>query len=182
MVTSYYFYKRWLQVVNEPTRAETLKSIWQSNAAYTNEIITKDNSVLDEVGKLLSLECYERNYYSLDAIFYNKSDKVPETKENTYWFKDIEIAFEHENAFNKNLYQEVAHLLITRCNLRVLVAYPNKNKEPIVNYLHEVISSCSIASEIAKKENFLIIFGYCYDNVYEWEGWVYARTHWKKIA
>lgn len=180
MITSNYFFYTWLKVINKPERFETLKRIWRDNTSYTNEIITRENSVIEEVGKLLNLECYDRNYYSLDAILYNKSDKIPNIKENTYWFKDIEVAFEHENNYNNNLYQEVAHLLITRCNLRVLVTYPQYEKEPVSDYLHEIISSCSIATEISKKENFLLIFGY--EKGHEWEGWIYKKNKWKLIS
>lgn len=181
MTTAKDFFQAWLTVVEQPERLETLKRIWSNYKAFTSEIIFNSNSVITDVAKELKLECYNRDYYSLDAIFFNTTDKVPETNENTYWFKDIEIAFEHENTYNYNLFQEVAHLLITRCNLRVLVSYPQNEKEPISKYLHEVISSCSIANEIAEKENFLFILGYHYEGKCEWEGWVYASTDWKKI-
>ena len=183
MTTSKDFFQAWLNVVNEPNRLLTLKSNWFNNKEYTNEIITKENSVIEEVGNILDFKIYERNYYSLDAIFYNELNKVPKINSDTYWFKDIEIAFEHENTFNKDLYQEVAHLLITRCNMRVLVTYPNNNEESVLDYLHEIISSCDIAKEISKKENFLIILGYYQDGNCKWKGQVYINTKekWKPL-
>ncbi|HLP64755.1 hypothetical protein [Flavobacterium sp.] len=181
MTTSKDFFQAWLNVVEQPERLATLKTIWSNYSEFTNEIITNENSVIDDISKTIGLKVYKRNYYSLDAIFYNVEDKVPETNSNTYWFKDIEIAFEHENTYNNNLFQEVAHLLITRCNLRVLVSYPQNDKEPVSNYLHKVISSCNIANEISVKENFLFILGYHYDGKCEWEGWIYQLNEWVKI-
>ncbi|MBC8883343.1 hypothetical protein H9X57_07600 [Flavobacterium piscinae] len=75
------------------------------------------------------MKCYERNYYSLDAILYKEEFLVPNIKTNTFWFREIEVAFEHENNFNKNLFQEVSHLLITNSHLKVLVTYPNQNEK-----------------------------------------------------
>jgi hypothetical protein len=181
MTTSNEFYKAWLKTVDEPARLETLKSIWSNNKEFTNQIINNDNSVIIEVANRLLLNCYESNYYSLDAVLYKNEDRVPGINENTYWFREIQIAFEHENYYNKNLYQEVGHLLITRSNLRVLVSYPQNEKEPVSNYLHEIISGCSIANEISDNESFLFILGYHYEGKVEWEGWVYKNSNekWK---
>lgn len=181
MTTSKEFLKAWLETVEEPSRLETLKNIWSNNKEFTNQIINNDDSVIIEVSKRLQLNCYENNYYSLDAVLYKNDNRVPGINENTYWFREIQIAFEHENYYNKNLYQEVAHLLITRCNLRVLVSYPQYEKETVSDYLHEIISGCSIANEISEKESFLFILGYHYEGKVEWEGWVYKNSNekWK---
>ena len=110
---------------------------------------------------------------------YSKEDLVPKINENTFWFKEIKVAFEHENRYDKNLYQEVSHLLITRCDLRVLVSYPPYHKEPISDYLHEIIKGTSFEKEISDNESFLLILGY--ENKFQWEGFVYKSEKWTEI-
>ena len=176
-ITSKEFYSIWKDVVT--INKETLLEKWRYFKDYTNEIINKDNCVVGAVANELGLSCYTRNYYSLDSVFYTKEDLVPHIKENTHWFREIQVAFEHENSFNKNLYQEVSHLLITRCQLRVLVTYPNNNKNHILEYLHEIIKGTSFEKEIADSESFLLILGY--ETNFEWEGLVYKSDGWFKI-
>ena len=177
-ITSQEFYSIWKDVVS--INKETLLAKWKLFRAYTYEIINKDHSVIETVAKELGLCCYTTNYYSLDSVLYTKEDVVPHIKENTHWFREIKVAFEHENSFNKNLYQEVSHLLITRCQLRVLVTYPNNNKNHILEYLHEIIKGTSIEKEISDSESFLLILGYETD--FEWEGLVYKSNGWFKIS
>ncbi len=183
MINSSSFYKAWLHVVKQENTFELLRNTWSNNKNFTHEIIHSKEAVIQKVANEIKLDCYSGDYYSLDAVFYTKKDLVSNIPHNSCWLKEIQIAFEHENIFNNNLYQEVAHLLITRCNLKVLVSYPNYEKEPTTDYLHDIISSCSIAQEISEKENFLLILGYYSGGKCEWEGWVYKNSteKWKKI-
>lgn len=178
-LTSRAFFKSWLTVVNETSRKSRLLEKWSTFKEYTNEIINNDNSVIGEIAKKLGLLSYTTNYYSIDTILYSKEDLVPKINENTFWFKEIKVAFEHENRYDKNLYQEVSHLLITRCDLRVLVSYPPYDKEPISDYLHEIIKGTSFEKEISDNESFLLILGY--ENNFQWEGFVYKSEKWTEI-
>lgn len=171
------FYNSWIETVNN--RKEHLLKIWQYPTKYTHYIKGSENSVVDEIGKKLNLLTYEQDYYSIDTIFYKPEDLAPKIKPNTYWFRDIRIAFEHENRFNSGLYQEVSHLLITNCDLRVLVAYPENEPDDMLKELHEIIKGNRNSKTNSDKENFLIIFGY--ENGFEWEGYVYKETIWKKL-
>jgi hypothetical protein len=93
----------------------------------------------------------------------------------------LRVAFEHENNFKGGLYQEVSHLLITNCDLRVLVTYPNdgaanpKTKKEM-DYLHEIIRGSRQGESISTDESFLLIFGY--ENGFAWEGYIYKQTAW----
>lgn len=183
MISSIDFFSAWLNAVNDH-RAE-LKEIWRKRSSFTNFIKGDNNTILKQVSVALGISCYPKDYYSMDAVFYSEADRVPETPENSYWFHDIQIAFEHENEFNRNLYQEIAHLLILNTKLRVLVTYPDGGLDytpttEIMEYLHRIISTNQQSTAISENENLLVIFGYEADMV--WEGYVYKKNEWKQIG
>ncbi len=170
------FFREWVNIVTE--RKKEMLSIWRENKKLTNFVKGSDNSIISELSKRFDLFSYEQDYYSIDTVLYKKSDLTPGIKENTFWFRDITVAFEHENSVSSGLYQEVSHLLITNCKLKVLVSYPNEAEKELP-YLHEIIKGTRHSKEISDKENFLIIFGY--ENNFEWEGYIYKENKWLKI-
>lgn len=172
------FYQAWLDTVTE--RRIALSSVWRKAGEFTSCIKGSENCVMSDVAKRLSLLCYPHDYYSIDTILYKPEDMTPGIKPNTYWFRDIRVAFEHENNFKGGLFQEVSHLLITNCDLRVLVTYPNEDTEHELQYLHKIISGNRQAQEISERENFLIIFGYETD--FAWEGLIYKHDNWKSLT
>lgn len=176
-VTSTNFYGVWLDTVKY--RKDEMLPIWRNNKAYTSYIKNSDNSVLSEIAQVFNLKCYEKDYYSVDAIFYNDADLTPRINENTYWFRHITIAFEHENNFKGGLYQEVSHLLITNSDLKVLVTYPNEDITNQFDYLHEIVKGCKNSNIISDEQSFLIILGY--ENGFEWEGYVYKQDNWLQL-
>lgn len=171
------FFKLWIETVNN--RKEHLLKIWRNAKEYTYYIKGSENSVVDEIAEKLGLLTYPQDYYSIDTIFYKPEDLTPKIKPNTYWFRDMRIAFEHENTFNSGLYQEVSHLLITNCDLRVLVAYPNYEPDEMLEQLHEIIKGNRNSKVNSDEENFLIIFGYY--TGFAWEGYIYKEDNWKKL-
>lgn len=176
-ITALEFYKVWLDIVSE--RKEHLLKIWRNAKEYTSYIKGDDNSVIKEIASRLNLLCYPRDYYSIDTILFKQEDKVPGLNPNNYWFRDIRVAFEHENNFKGGLYQETSHLIITSCDLRVLVSYPNESTEDELKYLHQIISGNRQAKSISDNEGFLIIFGY--ETGFEWEGFVFTTDSWRKL-
>jgi hypothetical protein len=177
-ISSIAFFQAWVSTVEN--RKNHLLSIWRQALSFTAYIKGNEESVMQEVATKLGLLCYHRDYYSLDTILYKATDLVPGLAEGAYWFKDIRVAFEHENNFNRNLYQEVAHLLITNCDLRVLVTYPNQDPSSVLDYLHGLISSNRNAVAFSQDESMLLIFGY--ESGFEWEGLVYKAEGWKRLA
>lgn len=171
------FYKAWLKIVNK--REDELRQVWRKNKLYTKCIIGNENSIIKEVANELNLLSYENNYYSIDTVLYKPEDLTPEINKDTFWFRDLRVAFEHENNFSSGLYQEVSHLLITNCDLKVLVTYPNKEIEIELEYLHKVISGNRNSNIISKEKSFLMIFGY--ENEFKWEGWIYEEENWIEI-
>src|ERR1700721_1857293 len=136
-ISSQHFFEAWIDTVQG--RREPLLSIWRQPRAFTSHVKGDDNSIMKEIADKLDLICYHHDYYFLDTIFYKEEDLVPGRPDGSFWFRDIRVAVEHENKYNRSLYQEVAHLLIINCDLKVLVTYPNDHWEGILEYLHEVI-------------------------------------------
>ena len=88
--------------------------------------------------------------------------------------------------FFSALFQEIAHLLITLSQLKVLVSYPNSFEEKKVNQelaeLHSIIAQTPDSDQISKKENFLLILGHNYkqDSKDSWEGLFFTTEEWKE--
>jgi hypothetical protein len=121
------FLKHWVDVCTE--RNGTLLKDFSNSPLHTAHVLTEKNSVIEAIAERMKLKCY-CGYYSIDAIlFKDPDDRVPDAPPGTTCIRRIRIAFEHENYFNSGLFQEVSHLLITDCDLRVLVSYPNRDDE-----------------------------------------------------
>lgn len=176
-ISSKIFFETWLNTVSN--RKDHLLKIWRNSKEFTSYIKGDENSVIEEVANKLDLLCYPRDYYSIDTILYKPEDKTPNINPNSYWFRNIRVAFEHENNFNSGLYQEVSHLLITNCEIRVLVTYPNDDTTDELKYLHEIISGSTQSQLISDEESFLIIFGY--ESDFSWEGFIYSKSNWIQI-
>jgi hypothetical protein len=172
------FFRAWFEAVQ--IRKEHLLSIWRQSSIFTSHVKGDDVSIMKEVADKLNLLCYNRDYYCIDTILYKEEDLVPDRPKGSYWFRDIRVAFEHENKSNSGLYQEASHLLITNCDLRVLVTYPNGDGQNELEDLHKIIKGNRSSKAISDEESFLIIFGYESDFV--WEAFVYKEDNWKEIG
>lgn len=157
---------------------------WSSPPAFTAHVLDGTDSIIKAIAKELKMRCYFE-YYSTDAVLYNENDLVPGIPEGTTWLRRIRIAFEHENYFNSGLYQEVSHLLITDCDLRVLVSYPNDEDElnEQLEYLHRIIAESDRSVQIAETGAFLFIADWSdvKKGEIDWRGYVYEHTSWKRI-
>jgi hypothetical protein len=177
------FFKLWVDACGQ--RHKILLSDWFNAPAFTAHVLNEPNAIIEDIARSLKLECY-CGYYSIDAILFKKTDdRVPGIPEGTTWVRRIRVAFEHENYFDSGLFQELSHLLITDCDLRVLVSYPdnegdlNYQKE----YLRSIIAGIDRSDQIEKSGAFLFIVGW-HDDVkktIEWWGHVYERTQWRKL-
>lgn len=182
ITTSFDFLQAWVETV-ENNKCILLKD-WRNPKTFTNLIKSNDECILKQVADKLNLKCYPHDYYFLDSVLYDEDDLVPDIPENNYWFRQVKVAFEHENVFNSGLYKELSHLLLTNSDLKVLVTYPSHEvheeqtlKE--MNYLHKIIKGSSIQSDLSNNESFLLIFGS--ETGFVWEAFVYKEEDWKRI-
>lgn len=174
------FFSAWKEAVDK--QKETLEKIWREHTNFTFQIKGNVDSVLSGIAQKLDLKCYEKDYYSLDAVFYKEEDLIPDLPKGWCWLRNIQIAFEHENHFNSGLFKEVSHLLITNCEVRVLVTYPNRdNIEDELHKLYSIINGSKLSRKISEEESFLLILGY--ENGFEWQGYLYSeKAEWRLIT
>jgi len=175
--TALQFFKAWLDTIEE--KREILKVDWRNSKAFTYLIKGCEDNLITLVADKLRLRCYPNDYYHIDCILYDDECVVPNIPPNTHWFREIRVAFEHENNFKSGLYQEVSHLLLINSDLKVLVTYPNSDTTREMNYLHSIIRGTSVQKRLSDDESFLIIFGYETD--FKWEAFVYKEDRWKQI-
>ena len=171
------FYVAWINAVN--SRKKYLLEIQRQNKLFTKAIFNDEDPIVLKVAEALKLECYNQDYYSIDSCFYTQDDLVPNRPQNSYWLRNIRVAFEHENIFNDSLFEEVAHLSIINCDLRVLVTYPYDDGMSQLEKLHEIIKGNRLSNQYSEEESFMIIFGSETDFV--WDGYIYKIDSWKKL-
>lgn len=178
-VSSRLFFDIWKQIVNQ--NKQVLLNEWQNYKKFTSLIKGTDNSILSQVANKINLCVYERDYYSVDAIFFNLDDLCPKIQDETFWFRNMQIAFEHENNFYSGLYQEISHLIILNSPLKVLVTYPdNVNQgEKELEYFSEIIKGNRNESQFSEGEEILVIYGYRDD--FNWHGYIYNSKNWLKL-
>lgn len=149
----------------------------------TAHVITEENSIIKTIADRMQLKsCCE--YYEIDAVlFKDPEDRVPDAPAGTTWIRRIRVAFEHENYFNSGLFQEVSHLLVTDCDLRVLVSYPNSKDEldQQLDYLCKVISGSDRANQISENSSFLLIVEVGRLPCLEWCGYVFKNGRWQDL-
>ena len=180
-ITAQEFFQHWKDVCKQ--RHEILFPAFSNSPVFTAHMLTEENSVIEAIAKRLNLTSY-CGYYSIDAIlFKDPDDRVPEAPAGTTWIRRIRVAFEHENYFNSGLFQEVSHLLITDCDLRVLVSYPNSDDEleRQLAYLGEIINGSDRSSQISEASSFLFIVDMGNNSIDFW-GYVFKKDGWQKLA
>jgi hypothetical protein len=183
-VTAESFFSAWKSVCT-PIENQLYRD-WDELSKYSGHVFNGEASIIARVAERLSLKAY-LNYYWLDAVLYNEpNDLVPEAPPQQTWFRHIQVAFEHENKFSSGLFKEISHLMITDCDLRVLVSYPGPKDNPDeeLAYLNKIISGSSRSPRFAANRDILVIFGELKQGVplITWTGLVYTSTKWSLIS
>lgn len=176
------FFEAWIETCEE--RLPELLLHWDSCPFYTATILKDANSIIKVVAKKLEFECY-CDYYAIDAVLYKREDLVPEIPTSLTWLRRVRIGFEHENDFDSGLFQEVSHLLITDCDLRVLVSYAGEAscRDGELECLHRLIRGSDRSARVAESASFLFIIGNRDPQKTKaiWTGYFYQESGWKRV-
>jgi len=176
------FFNLWVQTCT--AQFTILYRDWANPPVYTADILSGPTSVMGVIETKLGLHGYS-DYYHIDEILYADRDLVPGIPAGQTWVRRIRVAFEHENFFQSGLFQELSHLLITDCDLRVLVSYPGSEDELNfqLQYLHSVVAGSDRASGIAASHSLLLIVGWrdTTKGTIEWWGYVYEEPAWLRL-
>jgi hypothetical protein len=179
-ITANEFFDTWY--LKAETKSLEISANWDRHGELTQTVMSCESPLIADVADDFDLEFY-CEYYRIDAVFFQANDKVP-LKSTETCLRRIRIAFEHENDFNSGLFREISHLLITNCDLRVLVTYPSYTDElnNQLKYLHTVISGTYSASEVAEKKTLLIIIGWDCKDYISWYGFIYCQNKWQLLT
>lgn len=83
------------------------------------------------------------------------------------------------------LFQEVSHLIITDCDLRVVVSYPGNANELTaeLEYLHRVVTGSDRSSAISESGSLLFIVGWRDPTAgtIDWWGYIYRISGWERL-
>lgn len=178
-----YFFEKWCQVCKN--NEKRLLNKWENAEEYTTLILKGRKSITKQIAKELDLEIFYE-YYSLDAVFYKKSDIVKNNSKNKTWrttggtfLTRFKIVFEHENIITGKTggYQEICHLLVTNSELKILVGYLDEEKQKgCAEDFHSII-----ASQDDKKQSILLILGSLANGSIKWNGYILNYLNYKKI-
>jgi hypothetical protein len=177
------FFEVWKRVCER--RTARLLEVWRSTGeVYTAEIFNVENAVVQELAAELGLKVHP-GYYHLDAIFYKEhGDRVHCAPQGQTWVQNIRIAFEHENHFNSGLFTETSHLLITRADLRVLVAYTEEPEETDLKRELKNLGQIIATSDLSADPAFLFIVGKRIDSQkdIEWRAFTFEDKQLQPLA
>lgn len=173
------FFSVWCKTA--ATREADLMGCWSGNNTGYTKIMRE---FLPAIAQELALELYNKDYYTLDAIFHRGKDEDNfRIFPDTYMYaKYIEIAFEHENSL-RGSQVEMNKLQLFNTPLKVLVTYGNKPEQ--IEYLNtyaSIIKSADIFHDISTLRKQLVIFGSCPEKtVIEWSGYVFVNGGFKEL-
>ncbi len=174
MVAPDMFYKHWTDSCL-PIESK-LYETWQDRKAFSIQVLKGTASIIQNICDRFNLN-YATEYYSLDVVFYDDPDVADKCPASQVYLRKIQIAFEHEND-HKKCYQEVSHLTITNCDLRVLVTYPEDlEDEELLKEYKEII----LYDPNNVNQKFLIILGSRDNGKILWTGYSLINTNWVKL-
>ena len=105
----------------------------------------------------LGLNCYSKDLYTLDSVFYGQLDKTNFPKGN--YPKYIAVALEHENN-SKASHEEIWKLQLFNAPLKVLIVYhPETSTEELLSKYTSIIRDADIFGDIPTLRRQLVIIG-----------------------
>ncbi|HRR96449.1 MAG TPA: hypothetical protein P5150_06965 [Candidatus Ratteibacteria bacterium] len=153
-----------------------LVKYWDTPGEFTKIMIGKtlsDKSMLHLMADILKLKYY-REYWSLDAVFYEKEDK--EHFQLPFLVAEyLPVVIEHENAISGSCL-EMNKLSIFNSPLKVLITYPEtEDKNKYLNWYTEILKKADIFDDFSTKRKHLLIFGYKKEEKTFWEFYTYQN-------
>jgi hypothetical protein len=177
------FFDTWCTITSNYWDTLLKEHIWLFNNGGGQKEKTKliEETIYGEICKNLDFNI--SSVYHSDALFFStKKDLVP----GSGVLMNIQIALEHENKFWLNLIDELSHLLLLNCKLRVLVSYPQNEstkKNEILTLFHAIISSHEEKGRFSTEKSILLIFGTRDRDTLDiyWEGYIYDEKDWVSL-
>lgn len=152
-------FKEAFQIAARQSEQDMLRC-WTSGSQFTALVRSQ---VLPNVARKLKLEAYcEKDYYWLDAIFYEEKDTAHFGADRVY-AKHISVALEHENTpFAKgcDTAVEMNKLQLFNTPLKVLITYAGGLKaDELLDKYARIMLDADMFSNFATLRKQLVIFG-----------------------
>jgi hypothetical protein len=169
IITPQQFKDAFLDVLRE--KEPQVVSMWE--AAYTDYTSTI-RECLQAVAERLQLHIYNRDYYTLDAIYYEEMDLEHFGEDSTY-VKYISIALEHENRLI-GTEAEINKLQLLNTPLKVLITYADGDaKYHYLSKYAKIIENADVFDDVSTTKKQLVIFGSCDGKITEWSFHLYQQ-------
>jgi len=152
-------------------------ALWDDSKGYTT-MMRKE--ILPQIAQNINLLAYsEKDYYWLDAIFYESPDTEHFKTESPY-AKYIAVAIEHEHRI-KGTEVEINKLQLFNASLKVLISYPGKNREKFLSRYAKIIENADVFSDASTLRKQLVVFGYKSGEIISWKFFYYDSSRFKQI-
>ena len=132
------------------------------------------SNIFPKIARHLDLLAWNKDYCTLDAMFYEERGRDTSGKFTTY-VKWISVALQHANR-PANTHEDIHKLQIFNSPLKVLVTYAAEGEETdaLLQKYESVIRDADVFDDIAILRQQLVIFG-TPRTVREWRFYVYER-------
>lgn len=153
-------------ITSEPEMLEC----WTDCTPFTSLIRGR---VLPAIAANLGLRVYcERDYFWLDAIFYEEMDTL-HFGEDSRWVKYISIALEHENSGTSSI-EEMNKLQLFNTPLKVLVTYARPSaREELLKKFSRILLDADVFDDFSTRRKQVVVFGGMQGGHVEWTFYIY---------
>jgi hypothetical protein len=117
------------------------------------------SNILPKIARHLGLQAWNKDYYSLDCVFYEERGRDNAGKFTTY-AKWISVALEHANRPTRS-HEEISKLQMVNAPLKVLITYVEEgpDSESLLSKYETVIRESDVLNDIASLRKQLVILG-----------------------
>lgn len=169
-VSPHQFKKAFLTAIAEYDKE--IVSAWRGRQASFTALI---RSTFPMLASELGLKVYNRDYYTLDAVFYTEKDEQHFNPDATY-VKYIAVALEHENQVIGSE-AEINKLQLFNVPLKVLITYAEgDSREYYLDRYAKIIQEADVFGDFSTARKQLVIFGRCDGLSACWSFYVYSSS------
>jgi hypothetical protein len=165
-----YEFKDAFDKVGRARTAELIQN-WNSGAAHTRLML---DVILAETAKILSLH-YGHDYYTLDAIMYDKKDTAHFPNENQLYVEYLAVAIEHEN--KSPAFPEIHKLQLFNAPLKVIIDYSTRY---LADYT-DIVQKADVFDDFSTQRRVLLIVGERTTADVRWDYYTYHNKKFLRI-
>lgn len=150
-----------------------LRDAWTRGRDFTS-VWKNPNGIYEQLGKRLALRHCHKEYWSIDAVYYERLDTDSFPAPGRY-AEAIAIAVEHENN-SATAHEEINKLSIIDAPLKVLVTYadPGNYADQLLLKFAAMLERADTFGDFATQRRHMVIFGHKDDEAINWNYFVFT--------